>query len=364
VLVYSGIAGTRTGFLPRCLVSQERGGMHEGEIWRPREAKIDITTGVVDAEFQGTSVADLDGDHVLVGFLDDDYSLPVILRGIPHPNADIGNQRRLLGHRLRSKSNDTSFEAEPGPRFWKHRGAFFGVDETGSFLVDLTRAHKGSYDTKGREPRLPDDALDESDFLNPLNGETGQLNIKIQKGSKLQIEGPEGQLVILSQSGAISVENANASVVIQPNGRVIITVGSEDVEVNAQNVQVNAQNVEVNANDMNVVTSTVELGQGAIHPVIHGDTYNAAHLTMDTTLAAFFSAVAPAAAAFASAAIVPPGVLELAPLPTLGPLLTAFMAAAGSTGVLAGQAITAFDTTAGSPTPGPPSALSLFVKAR
>ena len=64
VYAYSGLPGNKVHFFPRCLVSQERGGMHEGDIWCPRATTLDIT-GVLDLN-TGSNPADLDGDHVLI----------------------------------------------------------------------------------------------------------------------------------------------------------------------------------------------------------------------------------------------------------------------------------------------------------
>lgn len=281
VLVYSGLEGTRSAFLPRCLVSTDRGGVHEGEIWRPHAATIDIGNDVIDSEFRGTNVADLDGDHVLVGFLDDDFSLPVILRGIPHPNADIGNQFKLPGTRLRLRAADGE------PRFWKHHGAFFGFDRDGDFFLDLTKAHRGAIVSDGSEPA-------------PLeNGTSGNALFSIQKGATLRIDGPEQQTIFVRPDGSLRIQLATTSIEIQASGRLIINVPSEDIEItSADRIQLNCLRAEVNANDMNIVTSTVELGQGAVEPVIQGmifktalDAFNAA-IVAELGLLAQFSAQA------------------------------------------------------------------------
>ena len=150
VLCYSGIPGQRWIFLRKVLVSQDRGGIHNGKVWKPRAAKIDIT----EVEFVadgGTNPANWDGDHVLVGFMEDNLNLPIILRGIPHPAQDTGGTEKEVGHRLRLKV------ADGDPDFCKHYGSFYGLDEKGDFTVDLTQAYSADLEANGNEPAPPGD---------------------------------------------------------------------------------------------------------------------------------------------------------------------------------------------------------------
>jgi len=151
VLIYSSLEGMREALLRRCLVSQPSGGMHEGHVWKPRAARIDVANG----EIEPTTVEprDLDGDHVLVGFMDDIYTAPVILRAVPHPRWGLANEERAeAGHRGKLKLADGE------PDFWKHRGTFHGVDDSGNFIVDTTRAHGGDYADDGTEAPADDAA--------------------------------------------------------------------------------------------------------------------------------------------------------------------------------------------------------------
>lgn len=156
--------------LPNVLVSQERGGLHDGSIWKPRAATQDISGGNLDPE-GGTNPGNMDGDHVLIGFMDDNLSQAVILRGIPHPKADIGNELRAVGNRMRLKLVDGD------PSFRKHHGSFWGVEDDGSFVVDTTRAHGGAFDPGGTEP-VP----------NELDASNGNLKYRLAKGSTQKIE--------------------------------------------------------------------------------------------------------------------------------------------------------------------------------
>ena len=170
VLCYSGPVSMRWRYLPQCLVSQEIGGMHRGNIWKPRAAKMDITGVPIDPE-KGGNPANWDGDHVLVGFMDDNLNQPVILRGIPHPSADTGNIAKTLGHRMGLKL------ADGDPNFWKHHGSFFGVAQNGDWNVDTTLAYDGALPTPtGQEP-----------LVSPIDG-SGSQHYKLPQAATFQIQ--------------------------------------------------------------------------------------------------------------------------------------------------------------------------------
>ena len=168
-VVVANIPGARWTFLPRVLVSQDNGGLQEGRIWKPRASTLDVTENAADANL-ATNPANLDGDHVLIGFLNDRLNEPIILRGLPHPAADVGQEDEIVGHRMRLKI------ADGNPDFWKHRGAFYGVSDDGDFVVDLTQAYAGELDEKGTQPAPPAD------------GTTGNYKVRLPDKSKLTVE--------------------------------------------------------------------------------------------------------------------------------------------------------------------------------
>lgn len=150
VLAYTSISGMQQRLIPYCLVPQERGGMHSGSPWVPRAATIDSTGNAMDFE-GGTNPGNVDGDHVLVGFMDDNMNLPVIMRSLPHPSADIGNENRNIGQRLRLVDGDGS------PDFQKWHGSFRGIDTNGNWVVDTRYATDGTIEADGKEPAPPTD---------------------------------------------------------------------------------------------------------------------------------------------------------------------------------------------------------------
>ena len=129
VLAYPSLPGQRLFALRHVLVAQDVDGMHRGRIWKPRAASLNVTGNPLD---QISNPAHLDGDHVLVGFLNNNFDQPVILRSLPHPLMDTGHEERELGKRLRLKSVDGD------PDFFKHHGVYYGVDNEGNFVLDST----------------------------------------------------------------------------------------------------------------------------------------------------------------------------------------------------------------------------------
>jgi hypothetical protein len=67
--------------------------------------------------------------------------------------------------------------ADGDPDFWKHKGAFYGIDKDGNFTVDTTEAYAvDDLETDGAEPAPAED------------GSTGNYNVKLPLGSKLHVE--------------------------------------------------------------------------------------------------------------------------------------------------------------------------------
>ena len=140
VLCYTGMRGGRYHFLPRCLITREYSGVHDGDIGTPRSfhhgfGKVAVATASINSK---TSPVLIDGDHVLVGFIDDRMEQPVILRHLPHPRADTGKSpEAALGDRLRPVQGDGV------PRAWKHQGVLVGISGDGDWVLNTRRAHLG-----------------------------------------------------------------------------------------------------------------------------------------------------------------------------------------------------------------------------
>lgn len=217
VLVYSSLPQVRYQYLRAVPVTQDRSGLHSGRVWKPRAATMDITGGTLDLA-KGTDPAAMDGDHVLIGFLDRNLARPVILRALPHPACDAGNDGAGTGHRLRLQL------ADGDPDFWRHHGTYYGVEDSGNWVVDTTKANTGTLATDGTEPapptdgsgaqehRLPQDAefgvrfLDMADPDNPVEVTTlsllvDALELAIGQGANLRLEGKAGDATLTLGDG-------------------------------------------------------------------------------------------------------------------------------------------------------------------
>lgn len=237
VLINSTVRGMHFGYLPNCLVAQERSGLHDGDIWVPRVATIDITGAPIGGG--ANEPANLDGDFVLVGFMDDDLTHPVILRSIPHPNADkivgaLPAQIDKPGHRLHINETDV----DDSPRYTRHRGVFHGVNSIGNYVIDTSRGSTGLYGANGTEPAPT------------LSGFSGNVSILLPHGSKLKVEvtsTPDDPITVPGDKLRFTLESPfggspKLKLDLQ-NGETLTLTGAEDV-------------------------ATLKLGIGDVHPAI------------------------------------------------------------------------------------------------
>ena len=210
VLVYTQLTGGRTYLLKNVLVSQEYASMQGGVIYHPRAATQTISGAPLDPS-EVIDPAQLDGDHVLVGFIDDRRHQPVILRMLPPPNSDIGHAGDPLGHRTRLTLVDGQ------PWLLKCNGAFLGFDGAGNWVVDTTQANDGGIDATGREiPSPGGGALTQRGKL--TGGFTTQLIDPATGEAAITQSLGEGGLSVSfgTLPGAISITGAQGNVLTIP----------------------------------------------------------------------------------------------------------------------------------------------------
>ena len=150
VLCYSNVNGMKWAAIPKAMVLQDKGNMHSGRVWKPKASTMDVT-GILFSADGICNPANFDGDHVLVGFMDGLQNQPIILGGVPHPSRDLGNENRSAGHRTYLKTTDGD------PDFFKHHGTYYGIDDTGAFVVNTTMANNGQILPDGTEAPPPVD---------------------------------------------------------------------------------------------------------------------------------------------------------------------------------------------------------------
>lgn len=149
VLCYGPLAGGTPTLMPNALVSQERAGIQSGDIWHPKAATMDVSGAPLS--LTQSNLMNLDGDHVLIGFVDDMMSQPVILRALPHPMSDIGQAAAEPqdGQGVRMKLVDGN------PAYRKHNGSVLGVSPQGDVLLRTLYANTGELTAQGAPPGPP-----------------------------------------------------------------------------------------------------------------------------------------------------------------------------------------------------------------
>lgn len=135
VMVYSTRPALHRAILRR--VACGSAGLHGGPLWRPRATSGTFSGRVLSHQ---SDPMDLDGDHLLIAFVDGDLSSPTMLRVVDHPRRGLGLEGLdTLGQR------ETLRVVDGDPMLWKHHGTFFGVDAGGDFVVDARRANTGNF---------------------------------------------------------------------------------------------------------------------------------------------------------------------------------------------------------------------------
>jgi hypothetical protein len=153
--------------LRRVLVA-DASGIHSGRVWKPRAARLSVDGKPLDARTLDPSK--VDGDHVLIQFIDDNMARPVITSRMPHPLTGLGNEELpQAGHRQLLKVVDGI------PEYLKHNGTFFGVSDTGDFILNTTRANDGDYDDDGSEPQHV--------------GGSGNIDVRMNKNQIFRLQG-------------------------------------------------------------------------------------------------------------------------------------------------------------------------------
>jgi hypothetical protein len=220
VLIYTNIAYNRWFILNKVMVSQLHGGLHNDDIWKPKATTKNILENLNDTI--GANPGSLDGDHVLVGFVNNSYSEPIILRGIPHPSRDVFNSDFSIGKRIKLKLVDGN------PFYIKHNGIFFGVDDSGDFSVNSSFATKGNTLETGEEILednsgnqsfiLPDISKFSIIFNNMINALSPieAIKLEIKKDDNNLVFSLNGENIITLNGGGNSAEMTIGSGVAHP----------------------------------------------------------------------------------------------------------------------------------------------------
>ena len=130
--------------LAKVPVLQRTQGRHDEDIYIPRDSRQDIeggtlATGGTKSTARPSAAESMDGDHVLIGFLDNDPQQPVVLpfvfshpKSACQPTAAIGRVKRM-----------------------RHQGTLVEWDKDGNFTIDATGVAAEILGPKGTEVPAP-----------------------------------------------------------------------------------------------------------------------------------------------------------------------------------------------------------------
>jgi hypothetical protein len=244
------VYGARPRKLTRVPVCQSIGSLFDEDTYTPRPSRqnIDGGTVVADGEPGGASPTpahSLDGDHVIVGFLECDPRRPIILPfSLGHPNS-----KRPL-------------EASAGRvRRIRHAGVSIEWSEDGNLTIDASEAAKEVLAANGTE--------------DPNNGTGGIVTIRTKDG------GGDISRMVLDASGDVIIEDGG---------------GTEQLELDkAFGISKLAAAAKVRLD-----APAVELSTAPLEPVIKAATYNAAERVAMTAIDTYTTAVGVAMDAIAA----------------------------------------------------------------
>jgi hypothetical protein len=132
--------GRYSRILPRVPVLQRTQGLHDLDITIPRKARVNLQGSALNTEgVQATPAQSMDGDHVLVTFLDNDPQQPRIL---PFTEGHPASAARPVA-------------AEGRVRVIRHQGTSLSWDQEGNFTLDATTVAAEELAADGSEVAAP-----------------------------------------------------------------------------------------------------------------------------------------------------------------------------------------------------------------
>jgi hypothetical protein len=214
--------GRFRAYLQKVPVAPRRHGLNDYDgLWIPRAASVDLSTGgpPILGQTPGQTPSDprdLDGDHVLVEFLDNDPTQPFIRDQLPHPRASY-----------------TQLKAAGDARESKFRGVVTRIDKDGNVVVDTTGANSGAiHQTTGEETAALDNAH-------------GKLTIKLNHNAPFQLVGVDTaggaekySLAIdpAAKTFTLRLDNGSALTVTDKDGNAVLQLGDGAVKATREDL--------------------------------------------------------------------------------------------------------------------------------
>jgi len=173
-------------------VLQHIQGLWDEDIYIPRAAQQNISGGTFSTgsaakdNVQPTPAEQMDGDHVLIGFLDNNPKLPVIL---PY----------TLGH---SASNTAPKKADGRIRRIRHNGVVIEWDKDGNLTLDASKAAKPEFDGSGKE--VSNSGTAGIITVKTKDGAGAQLQLKLDKTGNVVLEAGGATEALTLTKGALA----------------------------------------------------------------------------------------------------------------------------------------------------------------
>lgn len=210
VLTYGG---RYRSFLAKVPVVQHRHGLNDyTDLWIPRASTVDLSKAPLAAPVlqrtEGETTVDprdLDGDHVLVEFLENDPMQPIINGSLAHP-----------------RSNYRLVKSDGESRRSRFRGVETSIDSNGNVRIDTTGANDGTLNDDGTETAADDSTHGRITVLvgkhttfdvQGTDGTTqtyelalsdGQLEVRLQDGASMLLTGKDGSTNLIIGDGVMS----------------------------------------------------------------------------------------------------------------------------------------------------------------
>jgi len=158
------------GGIVRAPVLQRGSSIQNGAYWTPAPARTNLVTGAA-VKIEGDQLApqparleDLDGEMVLVAFMEGDLDRPVIVGSYQHPRTPRRiNERVSIPTVAEGQGNDPRRDFDVQTRAVTHQGTVAALDRGGNVRLDLRRAGVANdgrtYDANGETAGVVDVAL-------------------------------------------------------------------------------------------------------------------------------------------------------------------------------------------------------------
>lgn len=246
--------GKRSRTLFRVPVCQGTGAIWDENTYIPRDSTKNIAGGnlVVETTPTGEKITEahnLDGDHVLIGFLECDPLQPICFPfALPHPAA--GKQYKETDGRVRRL---------------RHNGVLIEFDKDGNFKIDATEAAKGELDSVGNEQGNSGTA----GKIKLLTSDgSSEYSIELDNSGNITLTDGAGDTITLTKSSKDIALNSGATITLQST--TSLSAASPAMSFNASTT-------------FTVTSAAITLGAGAV-PIVKHTPWAAGWATLDTLL--------------------------------------------------------------------------------